>query len=202
MPGKLPAHGPFLRSSDEDLSICPICFGHTTVVNGKVYCPNDKVFISENPADAMRTKVRFIKTNVDTVKQEKIAKSHHTVLKAIIASLFSLALTIAIFIFGIVGYEIVRAKAFEATGDYTQAQLAYKRSEFLFKVPQADSSIARLDVLVISSQNFSKGQAAMQQQKWQQAIFYFTLVDPGDIHYSQAQQDKRVASEKLQALPK
>lgn len=187
-----------------ELAMCPICFGHTKLLGGNVYCPNCAVIISENVSDSLKTKVQLIREQVEEKKAEP--EKRQAVRRSIVRSVFTgfggFFLIINFAVIGYVVYFYMQAKGHESAGEYQKAKLAYEQSTLIFPLPGVKEAIAKNKRLAISNQSYRKGVAAANNEMWQEAIAHFEKVENGDRDYALAQIEIEKARMKLMETEK
>lgn len=178
-----------------ELVMCPICFGHTKLLAGKVYCPNCAIIISENVTDSLKTKVELIKEQVAAQKQVPIARSQikrglfHSLITGVITFLFLILIAVG----SMTGFFFIQGKAYENAGKYAQAKTVFEQSTWFFTMPGIDAAIEKNKRLTASTQEYRRGLAAMKKSAWQEAIEHFENVDEDDKNYNLAQVEMRRA---------
>lgn len=184
------------RASEDDLSVCPICGGYTQIYNGRVYCPHDKIFVSSNPKDAMRAKVSLIKTEIVTIPETKKQLHQSFTFHVIVTIITGIALVMCVLI-GLLGYKLFTAFGYEDSAQYQEAARVYESLWGVNALPQVKEHVVKLYHLAESEEAYKKGKLALENQEWQSAIGYFSLVDRADKNYPTAQESIRVAQDHL-----
>lgn len=172
-----------------ELLTCPICYGHTKLLGGNVYCPNCAVIISENVTDSLKTKVELVREQVAEKQQAplKRARIERGLVRSFFAGVFFAGFLIALGLITFTAFFYIQALAFEKAGHYKDAKSAYETSLVIFTIPGVKEAIVKNNRLIISDQEYRLGLAASKRKEWAEAIAHFEKVDEQDKNYALAQ---------------